>query len=75
MWPIPPDRIKVNPDTGKIEMLAVGLIIQINTNGAFEVWSVNRSCQQSKKLFFKMGQLKTANNISNETENVVNNEN
>ena len=74
MHPIPPDRIKVNVDTGKTEMLAVGLTIFINTNGAFEVWSVNRGNQMSKKLFFKTGQLKTTGQTINVNSNAIHNE-
>ena len=75
MWPIPADRIKVNPETGKTEMLAVGLTIQINKNGAFEVWTITRGNQLSKKIFFKTGQIKTVNNVDVcENQSSVNNE-
>jgi len=51
--------------------LAVGLVIQINTNGGFEVWSVNRGNQQSKRLFFKTGQIKTANTEAESSDGAI----
>ena len=62
-------------------MLAVGLVIQINDHGGFEVWSVNRGNQQSKRLFFKTGQIKSnkpdvieSDNTITVNENSINNE-
>lgn len=52
-------------------MLAVGLVIQINANGGFEVWSVNRGNQQSKRLFFKTGQIKSNKANTAESENTI----
>ena len=49
----------------------MGLVIQINTNGGFEVWSVNRGNQQSKRLFFKTGQIKTANTEAESSDGAI----
>ncbi|CAF0958686.1 unnamed protein product [Brachionus calyciflorus] len=50
MYPIPEDRIKFNLDTGITEMLAVGIIIYIYSNGSFEIWTVSRGNFMPKKI-------------------------
>ncbi len=55
MYPVPKDRIIVNPQTGQTELLTTGIIVYVNNNGSFEMWTKQRGAFMSKKLFHKNG--------------------
>jgi len=55
MYPVPKDRIIVNPKTGQTELLTTGIIVYVNNNGSFEMWTKQRGAFMSKKLFHKNG--------------------
>jgi hypothetical protein len=55
MYPVPKDRIIINPQTGQTELLTTGIIVYVNNNGSFEMWTKQRGAFMSKKLFHKNG--------------------
>lgn len=56
MYPVPEDRIKLNPETGITELYTVGLIVYIYNNGSFEIWTIPRGGNVSPtKMFWKNG--------------------
>lgn len=55
MHPIPEEKIKFNLDTGITKMLALGIIIYVNGNGSFEIWTVSRGNFIPTKILTKSG--------------------
>ena len=39
MFPLPKEKITLNKETGKHELITVGFLIVISNDGAFEFWS------------------------------------
>jgi hypothetical protein len=69
MYPVPDDRIRVNRETGKTEMLTTGLTIIIELDGGFDIWTIQRGNFEPKKLFHKDGvKLKKATVVEQEKE-------
>ncbi len=58
---VPEERIKINPETGKMEMLTTGLTIVLEEDGSFDIWTIKRGNFDTKRVYHKNG-LKIASN-------------
>ena len=63
MNPVPEERIKINPNTGKMEMLTTGLTIVLDEDGSFDIWTIKRGNLDMKRIYHKKG-LKIASSTS-----------
>lgn len=52
MFPLPKEKITLNKETGKHELITVGFLIIISDDGAFEFWSKSLT---PSKIFSKIG--------------------
>ena len=53
MHPLNKEKIKLNNETGKLEMITVGFLIILNENGSFEFWT--KDLVEPTKIFSKNG--------------------
>lgn len=53
MHPLSKEKIKLNNETGKHEMITVGFLIILNENGGFEFWT--KDPVEPTKIFSKNG--------------------
>lgn len=53
MFPLPKNKIKLNKETGKYEMVTVGFVIVLTSNGGFEFWTKNPN--NPTRIFSKDG--------------------
>ncbi len=53
MHPLAKEKIKLNNETGKHEMITVGFLIILNENGGFEFWT--KDIVEPTKIFSKNG--------------------
>jgi hypothetical protein len=55
MNPVPHERIQINPETGKMEMLTTGLTIVLEEDGSFDIWTIKRGNFDVKRVYHKNG--------------------